>query len=343
MPSETCGKRVVQDDRKFRRGGSRGSLASGAALSFGQHCITFLDWDDTILPSSYLHNRGDHLTGAEFLESLDKIQQRAVQILSLALSVGDVLVVTNAEQGWVELSCRKYYPALIPFLERLTVISARSKYDTDYPENPFLWKLHAFSNSLSTNDFVRKLLASSPTPASSSSCSLSTSKNPAADPEAKPGFVDYSARIKRPRAFQSPSCRMTGDSVLNVISVGDSDAERLNIAKFTRFYLCPVLIQMHICRLACMKASQTIRDLMPASSSVCIRSKCIKLCEDPSITDLSLELEMVLRCFGFVLDHENDLDLRTLISQDAIKLVYFNDQVSVSAPSNATMSDRLHV
>ena len=74
-----------------------------------------------------------------------------------------------------------------------------------------------------------------------------------------------------------------------------------------------------------MKASQTVRNLLSTSSEVSIRSKCVKLKEEPSLGDLNLELEMVLRCFSFVVDHANDLDLQTQISQDAIKLVYVCD------------------
>ena len=45
------------------------------------------------------------------------------------IDTGDFVIVTNAERGWVELSCRKYFPWLLPTIDGLKILSARSSYE----------------------------------------------------------------------------------------------------------------------------------------------------------------------------------------------------------------------
>lgn len=47
-------------------------------------------------------------------------------------------------RGWVEYSASKYIPALLPILEKITVISARGNYEHWYPGNYGEWKIQAF-------------------------------------------------------------------------------------------------------------------------------------------------------------------------------------------------------
>ena len=61
---------------------------------------------------------------------------------------GRVHVVTNAETGWVQLSAQKFIPAVLPLLEQLTVVSARSTYEELYPDSPLQWKVCAFQERL---------------------------------------------------------------------------------------------------------------------------------------------------------------------------------------------------
>lgn len=54
-----------------------------------------------------------------------------------------MVIITNAETGWVELSCRKFYPNLVQYIQDVRIISARSQYEKLYP-NPLDWKKNAF-------------------------------------------------------------------------------------------------------------------------------------------------------------------------------------------------------
>mmetsp|Transcript_16031 Transcript_16031/g.30324 ORF Transcript_16031/g.30324 Transcript_16031/m.30324 type:complete len:158 (-) Transcript_16031:214-687(-) len=76
---------------------------------------------------------------------------------------GRVYIITNAEQGWVELSAAKFMPSVVPLLASLEVISARTRYEDRFPESPLQWKYYAFQNNLAkafTNDLKAKSVIS---------------------------------------------------------------------------------------------------------------------------------------------------------------------------------------
>ena len=54
------------------------------------------------------------------------------------------MIITNADVGWVELSCRTFFPTLSPFIDTLPIISARSSYEL-YSNDPNSWKRMAFA------------------------------------------------------------------------------------------------------------------------------------------------------------------------------------------------------
>lgn len=114
--------------------------------------MIFFDWDDTLLCSTFLASHGYRLdTDMESKENfsfiyneLRQLEACVVAVLNEALPRGRVHIVTNAEHGWVELSAQKFIPAVLPYLSKVTVISARSTYEQLYPENPIKWKFSAF-------------------------------------------------------------------------------------------------------------------------------------------------------------------------------------------------------
>jgi hypothetical protein len=55
-----------------------------------------------------------------------------------------VSIVTNAERGWVELSCRKFMPALQAHLEGVRIVSARDRHEKHGLFAPTTWKCLAF-------------------------------------------------------------------------------------------------------------------------------------------------------------------------------------------------------
>jgi hypothetical protein len=53
----------------------------------------------------------------------------------------------------VEFSANKFMPSLVPFLEKITIISARTRYESHFPMDCSQWKLHAF---LETQQLIDK-------------------------------------------------------------------------------------------------------------------------------------------------------------------------------------------
>lgn len=65
-------------------------------------------------------------------------------MLELAITYGKVYIITNAADGWVEFSCRKFMPSVFPILAKIIIISARSRYESKFPGDVPQWKINAF-------------------------------------------------------------------------------------------------------------------------------------------------------------------------------------------------------
>jgi hypothetical protein len=116
--------------------------------------VIVFDWDDTLLSSSYLSSRGYRLDTerhvfSEIHPQLAELEASVISVISLAITYGTVHVITNAETGWVQLSAAKFLPGVVPWLSKVNVISARSTYESMFPDSPLKWKFYAFQERLS--------------------------------------------------------------------------------------------------------------------------------------------------------------------------------------------------
>merc|ERR1719183_1966237 len=118
--------------------------ATGLTFSSDDTLLIF-DWDDTLLPTSWIQKQGlsldaDSIPTEEDKARLDAMAYHVMQTLHVACSYGTVIFVTNGERGWVEMSCDKFMPSLLPIVQGIKVVSARSMYESgDVPE-PSDWK-----------------------------------------------------------------------------------------------------------------------------------------------------------------------------------------------------------
>lgn len=114
-----------------------------------EETLVIFDWDDTVLPSTWVQSQGLRLddvseVSPSQMQQLTQVASAAAETLQIAAQLGTVVLVTNAERGWIELSCRKWMPSLLPFLENVKVLSARTTYETPERLSPVQWKLDAF-------------------------------------------------------------------------------------------------------------------------------------------------------------------------------------------------------
>eukprot|EP00914_Ancora_sagittata_P023515 GHVO01046497.1.p1 GENE.GHVO01046497.1~~GHVO01046497.1.p1 ORF type:complete len:314 (+),score=26.83 GHVO01046497.1:758-1699(+) len=123
-----------------------------AGFSPGSTIVIF-DWDDTILPSTWLNcNRlsleEECSIPVHVAAMLEEMAGKAKRTLELAASLGHVVIVTNAEHGWIELSCCKFLPSLLSYIQNFRYLSARSKYESEIFKTPLNWKQLAFRDEI---------------------------------------------------------------------------------------------------------------------------------------------------------------------------------------------------
>lgn len=116
-----------------------------------EETLIIFDWDDTVMPSSWVEGlrtgedeSSEVLVSQDQKEQLEDLARLATETLGLAQQLGTVLLVTNAQQGWVELSYQRYMPTLLPALASVRIMSARTRFETEQVSSPFEWKHRAF-------------------------------------------------------------------------------------------------------------------------------------------------------------------------------------------------------
>jgi hypothetical protein len=117
--------------------------------------LIIFDWDDTLLPSSWLLKQelkivaNSRLPNDEEKLELRRVARRVINTLRRAKRIGTVMIITNAEKGWVELTCRHFMPEVAPLLEGVRIMSARSAFELSWPALPIRWKRLAFHSEIS--------------------------------------------------------------------------------------------------------------------------------------------------------------------------------------------------
>ena len=124
--------------------------------------VILFDWDDTLLASSWVSRNGLRPSYSKELppipddirRELDALESVVVDLLSLALDYGRVVIVTAAESGWVELSASMFLPRCLHLLEssNVRIVSARTSFEMLYPNQPTQWKVAAFHQEVFVSD-----------------------------------------------------------------------------------------------------------------------------------------------------------------------------------------------
>lgn len=122
--------------------------------------IFLFDWDDTLLCSTWLCQTNGFNPESptpptlEMLNACDKLSTAVVALLTRATELGQVMIITNATDGWVEQSCAAFMPTVLPLLTTIYIVSARSRYKhmtSDANE----WKEMTFRDELMWRVLVR--------------------------------------------------------------------------------------------------------------------------------------------------------------------------------------------
>jgi hypothetical protein len=117
------------------------------ARAESESLLIFFDWDDTVLPTSFLAAQQiglDTSVPRELVASFERYAESVASTIRCMKKFGRVVIVTNAEAGWVELTCAKFLPLLVPEISDLQRVSARSEYEPLGFQGPVQWKTEAF-------------------------------------------------------------------------------------------------------------------------------------------------------------------------------------------------------
>ena len=76
----------------------------------------------------------------DVFKELNRLEVQVVRVLKNSLAKGPVYSITNAAQGWVEVSSDRFMPEVNKLLSQLKVLSARTLFDKIYPAEMPRWK-----------------------------------------------------------------------------------------------------------------------------------------------------------------------------------------------------------
>ena len=83
--------------------------------------IFIFDWDDTLFFTTHINpseNNTFFYESQKEKKFMNRIEYYVSEILNKALSKGEVVIITNSGDGWVNACAKFYYPNLIPILKK---------------------------------------------------------------------------------------------------------------------------------------------------------------------------------------------------------------------------------
>ncbi|KUF99056.1 hypothetical protein AM588_10010794 [Phytophthora nicotianae] len=154
-PTQAVEQQLAPAPRTFV---SYDAVALAGVLSVSSMII--LDWDDTLLPNTHLAKLGFSSEDEAFevpedcVPVLEELAKEVENFINACLKVGTCCIVTNGLTGWVERSCQRFLPNVVPLLEQMTIISARSNFESVYPDRPIEWKIAVYRDLLAKRGFM---------------------------------------------------------------------------------------------------------------------------------------------------------------------------------------------
>eukprot|EP00450_Noctiluca_scintillans_P026981 CAMPEP_0194517450 /NCGR_PEP_ID=MMETSP0253-20130528/50622_1 /TAXON_ID=2966 /ORGANISM="Noctiluca scintillans" /LENGTH=360 /DNA_ID=CAMNT_0039361413 /DNA_START=62 /DNA_END=1141 /DNA_ORIENTATION=- len=266
--------------------GNRVRMNSQIAFADKAQTVIILDWDDTLFPTTYvsdvLHVRYDApLDGQTHLSEqarrharaqLDVCEHRAETALRTAWAGGQVVVVTLAMPGWVEMSCRHFYRTVGAVLDELQI--------------PVVYaQLRAEAASPGSTSRARHFTGEAAERRWSHVKGLAISEE-----------ID--------RCYSS----YPGQSWKNVLSVGDSNFERLGLLAATGAYVGGGRICIGSSGPPLVRQAGTLHAVQNGHY-LKVRAKCLKLLDRPSAEELELQLDMVSQWLDPMLKLDDGFDL----------------------------------
>jgi len=235
--------------------------------------IIVFDWDDTLFPTSYVRDdleleytkpmKDQQLSAVDkalITKNLAKCERNVIDLINFANGLGKVILVTLARTPWVKQSCNNFYPRAGALIEQLKIPIVYAQTGVKVDYNKM---------SMSSNEEIEKY--------------WSGIKGKAIATEVKQFYSQYE-----------------GQSWKNIISIGDSDFERLGTQAATADY---------------MKGAGLCDEEAEVNGHIFkVRTKTFKLVDEPTIEELTVEVAMTRKWLALMvnLDKSFDVDLQNV-------------------------------
>jgi hypothetical protein len=123
------------------------------ATAAARKTLFFVDWDDTLLPSTWLLERGINESALDTSEEekalLDRVDVGVTRFLSVLCELGTVVILTSASLQWLFSSQAAFLPRTALVAASLSNVSARDLYEEYFPGDPTAWKTSAMHDVMS--------------------------------------------------------------------------------------------------------------------------------------------------------------------------------------------------
>jgi hypothetical protein len=119
--------------------------------------IIIIDWDDTLYPTSWTVGNGidlaDPKSRTKYMKYYEDLDEHLSSTLLHIMTLGEVLIITNAALEWIELSV-SVLPKTKKCLKTIEVISARQRYQNKTKMNE--WKKYTFLEEINKRSKYKK-------------------------------------------------------------------------------------------------------------------------------------------------------------------------------------------
>jgi phosphoglycolate phosphatase-like HAD superfamily hydrolase len=110
------------------------------------HSLIIFDWDDTLLPTTWLLRKGllpGSVLSTGVMEMFEELSLQIIRVIEYAQTFGRVVIITNSEKGWVPECAGAFMPKIVPTLKKIDIYSARNE---KLPAEA--WKKKAFKREM---------------------------------------------------------------------------------------------------------------------------------------------------------------------------------------------------
>eukprot|EP00747_Dinoflagellata_sp_TGD_P166297 gnl/TRDRNA2_/TRDRNA2_188887_c0_seq1.p1 gnl/TRDRNA2_/TRDRNA2_188887_c0~~gnl/TRDRNA2_/TRDRNA2_188887_c0_seq1.p1 ORF type:complete len:438 (+),score=53.23 gnl/TRDRNA2_/TRDRNA2_188887_c0_seq1:58-1371(+) len=140
-----------EDDEELTQPGPR-----PVTPSLAKDTVVVFDWDDTILPTSWLQRIHALTVGAqlqpEVQRQMNALAQLAGQTLALASTMATVMFITNSAPGWVDQSCQLFLPGLLNQVRTYPIFAKPMHAPVTFKIGAFRRECYRFRNLVSIGD-----------------------------------------------------------------------------------------------------------------------------------------------------------------------------------------------